>query len=163
MAEASSGGANPTECTSYPSYSDDCALAGEFDRLTVTTPKRSESTCLSPKPRRRRREGKPEGKERRRCDVTLTRRLPITDQERRRCDVTPTRRLPITGRLLSRRLFSRPRTPPPRWSDDESRQLVQFILLYTDGSWVLHKDKKFWDCAGKFIQQSLGTSHCRSG
>ena len=142
MAEASSGGANPTECTSYPSYSDDCALAGEFDRLTVTTPKRSESTC---QPRRRRREGKPEGKERRRCDVTLTRRLPIT------------------GRLLSRKLFSRPRTPPPRWSDDESRQLVQFILLYTDGSWVLHKDKKFWDCAGKFIQQSLGTSHCRSG
>ena len=144
MAEASSGGANPPERAGYPSYSDG-TLAGEFERLTVTTPTTSGSTRLSPKPRRRRREGKPE------------------IREPRRRPVTPTRTLPVTGRLSARKLFPRPRTPPPRWSDDESRQLVQFMLLYADGCWVMHKDKKFWDSAGKFIQQSLGTLHCRSG
>ena len=50
------------------------------------------------------------------------------------------------------------------WSDGELKALTCFLLLYTDGkSWVAHKESRFWDRAGIFIQQQLHTSHCRSG
>ena len=50
------------------------------------------------------------------------------------------------------------------WTEDELRHLTSFLMLHTDGkSWVSHKDYKFWDSAGEFIQQLLHTSHCRSG
>ena len=50
------------------------------------------------------------------------------------------------------------------WTEDELRHLTSFLMLHTDGkSWVSHKDYKFWDSAGEFIQQLLLTSHCRSG
>ena len=50
------------------------------------------------------------------------------------------------------------------WTEDELRHLMSFLMLHTDGkSWVSHKDYKFWDSAGEFIQQLLLTSHCCSG
>ena len=51
-----------------------------------------------------------------------------------------------------------------KWSDEEYKALVVFLMLYTDGTyWVAHNDAKFWDQAGLFIQQQLKTAHCRSG
>ena len=52
----------------------------------------------------------------------------------------------------------------PNWTDEELGALTSFLMLYTDGkSRVSHKDWRFWDQAGLFIQQQLKTSHCRSG
>jgi len=51
-----------------------------------------------------------------------------------------------------------------KWSDEEFKSLVAFLMLYTDGTyWVAHSDAKFWDQADLFIQQQLKTVHCRSG
>ena len=71
----------------------------------------------------------------------------------------------LQGRVKGKILF-----PPPsqgqmtRWSDEELQALTAFLMLYTDGkSWVAHKDDKFWNQAGVFIQQQLKTSYCRTG
>ena len=51
-----------------------------------------------------------------------------------------------------------------KWSDEECKALVAFLMLYTDGTyWVAHTDAKFWNQAGLFIQLQLKTVHCRSG
>lgn len=69
--------------------------------------------------------------------------------------------------MSARKLFQegqRAQTPAPEWSEDEVKQLITFLLLYTDGSaWTLHKNVAFWKAAGEFLQQCLGTVHCRSG
>ena len=71
----------------------------------------------------------------------------------------------LHGRVKGKVLF-----PPvsqgqtTKWSDEELQALTAFLMLYTDGkSWVAHKDDKFWNQAGVFIQQQLKTSHCRTG
>ena len=47
-----------------------------------------------------------------------------------------------------------------KWSNKEFKELISFLILYTDGkSWMAHKDSKFWDQAGIFIQQQLKTNH----
>ena len=52
----------------------------------------------------------------------------------------------------------------PAWTDGELGALVSFLMLHTNGkSWVAHKDSRFWDEAGLFIQQSVKTTHRRSG
>ena len=50
------------------------------------------------------------------------------------------------------------------WSDDELYSLILFMMLFTDGkAWVAHKNSKFWEDAGKFVQQRSRTAHCRTG
>ena len=50
------------------------------------------------------------------------------------------------------------------WSEAELQTLTSFLMIYTDGkSWVGHKDDRFWRRTGVFLQQSLHTTHCRSG
>jgi len=50
------------------------------------------------------------------------------------------------------------------WSNKEILSLIQFLMLFTDGkTWVAHKDMKFWDDAGIFINQQSHTHHCRTG
>lgn len=63
----------------------------------------------------------------------------------------------LQGRVKGKVLF-----PPAsqsqitKWSDEELQALTTFLMLYTDGkSWVAHKDDKFWNQAGVFIQQRL--------
>ena len=52
----------------------------------------------------------------------------------------------------------------PNWTDAELRCLTLFLVLHTDGkTWVAHKNFRFWDQAGVFIQQLLHTAYCRSG
>jgi hypothetical protein len=140
MAEASSEDLLSPQPES-DSLSVDESLAVGLEALTITPPASSEKVCPSLKPRRKRQ-----------SEPMIV--API------RRSLTPTRA--ISGRPSARRLFTRPRTPPPRWSSEESKQLVE-VLLNTEGSaWVLHKDMRFWNEAGKFLQQSLGTAHCRS-
>ena len=60
--------------------------------------------------------------------------------------------------------FHAAKSKPTMWSEAELKQLTLFLLLHTDGkTWISHKNYKFWDSAGEFIQQILHTSHCRSG
>ena len=55
-----------------------------------------------------------------------------------------------------------PRSIPP-WTE-LVKLLTEFIMLYTDGEkWVSHKNMKFWDQAGKYMQQFLNTFYVRSG
>ena len=50
------------------------------------------------------------------------------------------------------------------WSDDELYSLILFMMLFTDGkTWVAHKNERFWEEAGKFVQQRSHTLHCRTG
>ena len=50
------------------------------------------------------------------------------------------------------------------WSDNELYSLILFMMLFTDGKiWVSHKNSKFWEDAGKFVQQQSCTAHCRTG
>ena len=52
----------------------------------------------------------------------------------------------------------------PEWSNEELQNVVQYILLYSDGtSWPAHKDMRFWDGAAKFIYTKGYTTHQRSG
>lgn len=69
------------------------------------------------------------------------------------------------GKLRGKRLFEANKPlKPPEWTQEEQRQLVEFLLLYTDGkTWMQHKDMRFWGAAGKFIQQCLQTLYRRSG
>ena len=69
------------------------------------------------------------------------------------------------GKLRRKRLFEANKPfKPPEWTQEEQRQLVEFLLLYTDGkTWMQHKDMRFWGAAGKFIQQCLQTLYRRSG
>ena len=51
-----------------------------------------------------------------------------------------------------------------KWVDKEVYALILFLMLYTDGKcWVAHKDMKFWNDAGIFVQKYSGTLHCRTG
>ena len=68
------------------------------------------------------------------------------------------------GRLVAKNLFEAKKVQAPEWTQEEHKQLVEFMLLYTDGkSWVQNKDMRFWGAAGEFIQKCLKTMHCRSG
>ena len=50
------------------------------------------------------------------------------------------------------------------WTDEEVYALTLFLMLHTDGKrWVTHKDMKFWDDAGGFIQKYSHITHCRTG
>ena len=61
-------------------------------------------------------------------------------------------------------LFHTEKPEKLKWTDDEVYALVLFTMLYTDGKqWVTHKDTKFWNDAGIFVQQHSGSSHCRTG
>ena len=52
----------------------------------------------------------------------------------------------------------------PPWTELELKLLTEFIMLYTDGEkWMFHKNMKFWDQAGKYMQQFLYTFYVRSG
>ena len=92
------------------------------------------------------------------------RRLGIVDTPKssRRKGVQPQ----LTGRVLfkeEQESLKSTRTLP-EWSDEEFEALCSFLMLYTDGkSWPAHKDYRFWNQAGLFIQQRSRTSHCRSG
>jgi len=47
---------------------------------------------------------------------------------------------------------------------EEMYALIQFLMFHTDGkTWVTHKDEKFWDDAGGFVQCYSQSVHCRSG
>jgi len=61
-------------------------------------------------------------------------------------------------RVQSKKLFEATKpVQSPEWTQ-ELKQLVEFMLLYTDGkTWAQHKDMRFWGAAGEFIQQSLQT------
>lgn len=63
------------------------------------------------------------------------------------------------GKLRGKRLFEANKPlQPPEWTQEEHRQLAEFLLLYTDGkTWVQHKDMRFWGAAGEFIQHCLQT------
>ena len=51
-----------------------------------------------------------------------------------------------------------------KWTDSEMYALVLFMMLHTDGKqWCAHKDTKFWNDAGVFVQLYSGSSICRSG
>ena len=65
------------------------------------------------------------------------------------------------GKFSGKRLFEANKPlKPPEWTQEEQRQLVEFLLLYTDGkTWM----QRFWGAAGKFIQQCLQTLYRRSG
>ena len=70
------------------------------------------------------------------------------------------------GQLTAKKLFQQQakKVQSPEWTDEEHKQLLEFMLLYTDGkTWVMHKEMRFWEAAGKFIQQRLQTVNRRSG
>lgn len=76
-----------------------------------------------------------------------------------RLEVTPTSR---SKRIFLSQLTSR--TEWQYWIKAEIQSLLNYLMLYTDGSfWVGHKHSKFWGEAGKFIQSQNQTFHCRSG
>jgi len=90
--------------------------------------------------------------------------LLLTDTPKSR----PGPKLGITGKRMEGKVLFPDKGPStkelPNWSDEELRMLTCFLMLYTDGkTWVAHKDNRFWDRAGVFIQQQLHTPHCRSG
>ena len=68
-------------------------------------------------------------------------------------------------RVESKKLFEATKpVQSPEWTQEELKQLVEFMLLYTDGkTWAQHKDMRFWGAAGEFIQRCLQTLYCRSG
>ena len=88
--------------------------------------------------------------------------LILTDTPKSR----PGPKVGVTGKRLKCKILFPSEGPKdqPKWSDEELRMLTCFIMLYTDGkAWVAHKDSRFWDQVGLFIQQQLHTSHRRSG
>ncbi len=80
---------------------------------------------------------------------------------------TPRKKLPSRHKLRGKKLFesvTKKARQNIQWTKDEQSKLLEFLLLFTDGKcWVMHKDSRFWVEAGRFIQQSLHSSHCRSG
>ena len=63
-----------------------------------------------------------------------------------------------------KRLFVKEKRSQPPWTLDETKYLIYFLMLHTDGkSWVVHKDYHFWDEAGAFIQLRVHSPHKRSG
>ena len=93
--------------------------------------------------------------------------LLLTDTPKSRPGLTS--KLGIIGKRVERHILFdskgySTKEQPLNWSDEELRLLTSFLMLYTDGkAWVAHKDSRFWDRAGQFIQQQLHTAHCRSG
>ena len=52
-----------------------------------------------------------------------------------------------------RNLFMNKKPSQPQWTLDETKGLVYFLMLHMNGkSWSVHKDFRFWDIAGTFIQ-----------
>ena len=73
-----------------------------------------------------------------------------------------------TSRLPSgakgRVLFPRQEQVNMKWLDKEFYALTLFLMFHTDGkNWVTHKNKKFWEDAGTFVQQHSQSIHCRTG
>lgn len=55
-----------------------------------------------------------------------------------------------------RRLFVKEKLSQPPWTLEETKHLICFLMLHTDGkSWVVRKDYHFWEEAGVFIQQRV--------
>ena len=55
---------------------------------------------------------------------------------------------------------------PPPWGDDEIRALLSFILIYTEGNtWTARASRTddFWDQAGVYVKEQVGSSYCRTG
>ena len=56
---------------------------------------------------------------------------------------------------------SRSRQP---WSTGESRALVSFLLLCSEGSsWTSRKEECFWEKAGQYVQNLVQSEYCRTG
>lgn len=63
-----------------------------------------------------------------------------------------------------RKLFTKERVSQPPWTVEETKSLLCFLMLHTDGkSWMSHKDFHFWEKAGAFIQFRVHSPHLRSG
>ena len=70
----------------------------------------------------------------------------------------------LNAETKRRTLFYAEKQEKLKWTDDEVYALILFMMLYTDGKqWAVHKDTKFWNDAGIFVQQHSGSSHCRTG
>ena len=70
----------------------------------------------------------------------------------------------LNAETKRRTLFHIEKPEKLKWTHDEVYALVLFTMLYTDGKqWATHKDTKFWNDAGIFVQQHSGSSHCRTG
>ena len=55
-------------------------------------------------------------------------------------------------------------TAKEKWSNEEIKALVEFILLHMMGdNWPSHRQDVFWRNAGAFVQDRAGSSLCRSG
>ena len=69
-------------------------------------------------------------------------------------------------RVLSQ-CFVSPKQGPDKqekWSDDELRALVEFVLFYSDGiTWPSHKREEFWNSASEFVLTRAASGVCRSG
>ena len=82
----------------------------------------------------------------------------------------PTMQSKIDDNKVRRKLFVRPEEVKPEakaqsvWTQEEIKSLVLFVALHCDGhTWMTHKDFRFWDEAGAFIQLHLHTPLKRSG
>ena len=74
----------------------------------------------------------------------------------------PTSRLPSGAK--GKVLFPRQEQMNAKWLNKEVYALTIFLMLHTDGkSWVTHKDKKFWEDAGSFVQLHSQSVHRRTG
>lgn len=51
-----------------------------------------------------------------------------------------------------------------RWSDKEDYALTLFLMFHADGkTWVSHRNEKFWDAVGVFVQGYSQSTHRRTG
>lgn len=68
------------------------------------------------------------------------------------------------SKKVKRNLFPKEIKSHDPWSVEETKSLVLFIMLYSDGkAWMTHKDFNFWNEAGGFIQRRVHTPYKRSG
>jgi len=51
-----------------------------------------------------------------------------------------------------------------KWSDEELKALVEFVLFYSTGdTWPGHKQTEFWSNAGTFVSSRSGATTTRTG
>lgn len=68
------------------------------------------------------------------------------------------------GARTKRKLFLRNKQSLPPWTQEETESLVLFLMLHTDSkTWATHKNFRFWDEAGSFVQLKVHSPHLRSG
>ena len=65
---------------------------------------------------------------------------------------------------VKRKLFTKEKKSQQPWTDEEIKSLIMFVMLHSDGSsWMTHKEFRFWNEAGSFIQMRVHSLHQRSG